>query len=149
MHAVQTKLSLRDKAYTFIWQILDFIYPPYCIGCKKIGYRCCPSCLKSLDETRNIYSDSNISLNYRNSFLFQEKIPHIDRVYSISPYEGIIKKIIIGLKYQRRIGVAEFLIDYLVQMYEVSGIDVDIILPVPISRKRLHKRSILYMSRYK
>ena len=39
------------KAYSLAWKFVDLLYPPECIYCGKVGFRCCPECW----EKRSLY----------------------------------------------------------------------------------------------
>ncbi len=67
---------------------------------------------------------------------------NLDRVRAVAQYEGIFKDSIHLLKYQSRLSVARVLEHLLFQSFEThfGASTVQVILPVPLHRKRLRKR---------
>jgi len=129
-------------AYSLIWKFFDLIYPPECIACGKIGYRCCPSCW----EKRERY-DENICSICGNpfqpgsfcDFCLPPSSP-LEKVRSVGEYEGILRIFILALKYQRNIGLAELILPDLIQVITKAHFEFDLIIPVPLSKIRQRER---------
>lgn len=59
---------------------------------------------------------------------------------SLGNYEGVLRAIVISLKYYRNLGLAEILLPDILQTFENWEIDKDLFLPVPLSKKRKRER---------
>jgi ComF family protein len=61
-------------------------------------------------------------------------------IRSYSHYQPPLSLALQKLKYHRDIGIAEVLAQYLVELYNKNKVDIDMVIPVPLSKKRLHER---------
>ncbi len=74
--------------------ILDVVAPRICVGCGKEGKYICDKCDLFLSEATNIYAQGNLS-----------------EVISIWEYEGLIKKLILKIKYNGFFDIIDELIE--------------------------------------
>jgi len=58
----------------------------------------------------------------------------------LGEYVGVLSDLILGLKYHRNIGLAEFVIPDLVRLMAASQFQFDILVPVPLSKTRQRER---------
>lgn len=130
------------KAYSLAWKILDLIYPPVCIRCGKLGFRCCPDCW----ATKATY-DGNICTICGQPLTHPSLCPDctavpplLEKIRSLGEYVGVLSDLILGLKYHRNIGLAEFVIPDLVRLMAASQFQFDILVPVPLSKTRQRER---------
>ena len=121
---------------------LNLLFPQQCIGCGREGELICYSCRSSLPQVTpplcpkcgrpqlsGILCPSCISWQ-----------AHIDGIRSPFRFEGVIRQAIHQLKYQNlralALPLAKLLDDYL----KANPITGDILVPVPLHRKRLRER---------
>jgi ComF family protein len=93
--------------------ILDFLFPKYCLECKKEGIYICDNCItKVLDGT----FDANN--------------------FSIFKYKGVIKKALISLKYKFTSDVSEELVERCIERLRSVKIHDVILIPIPLYWRR-------------
>ncbi len=105
--------------------ILDLIFPKFCIGCGKFDTLLCKNCYEKI----NFYP-----------LTIQSEVQDwsLEKIIVMAQYEGVIKKLIIALKYQgvKNIGQTLAKIIY----FTTSFPRVDTITSVPLHRKRQLQR---------
>ena len=108
--------------------ILDFIFPPHCLGCKKMGKYICISCTDSINCCiQHIETDCISVLRYR---------------------QTIIKDAIWFLKYKGKkpigkdlaIFVYDGLLEELSEMSMMENFSEPILIPIPISKSKYNER---------
>ena len=117
----------REKAMLKILQnLLDFVWPQFCLGCKTEGILCCGFCLNDvlLEEIAQIdWPD--------------KKDFHFDACYICCDYKNkLVQKIIKNYKYGYLENMADLLVDILEKQSRRLNLPKDII----ISNVPLHKR---------
>ena len=105
--------------------LIDLVFPPVC-GCGRVDYQFCADCLKALQrfpvEAQTASGDS------------------LDELASTGIYDGILGQAIRAFKYDGVTGLDEPLSDRLKRTYEGTGWSLDLIIPVPLAKKRLAER---------
>lgn len=135
--------SLRIPYYRLIWKILDFVFPPHCAGCGVIGERFCSDCSSQVHLLEgNICDRCGEPLTYlqHNIQDCNDHLRNLKMIRSFSFYQPPLSLAIQKLKYNHDIGIAEVLANYLVELYNKNKMDIDMVIPVPLSQKRLHDR---------
>lgn len=135
--------SISIPLYKSVWKFIDFIFPPRCAGCGLIGERFCPDCSKKVHLIEgNICEKCGEPLDYllHNTQECFARLNNLKWIRSFSYYQPPLSLAIQKLKYHRDIGIAEVLANYLVELYNKNKMDIDMIIPVPLSQKRLHER---------
>ena len=130
------------NAYSLAWKLIDLVYPPECIGCGKIGFRCCPDCW----EARVLYNQNicstcgkpvHSSPNRINCI--SESFP-LEKIRSVGEYEGVPRSYILALKYHRNIGLAELILPDLCRTITNSHFIFEMLIPVPLNKTRQRER---------
>ncbi len=123
-------------------ELLDFFFPRFCIMCEKrlalSENYICVGCLRELNRIE--YEGNDIHGNIER--LFWGRIP-IERATSMFLYEGEkTRRILHNIKYFDKPEVATILAKIFVQENRESGFfdDIDMIIPVPLARKKQRKR---------
>lgn len=135
--------SLSIPLYKSIWKFIDFIFPPHCAGCGLIGDRFCSECSLQVHVLEgNICPKCGEPFTYlqHNVQDCYDHLKNLNMIRSFSFYQPPLSLAIQKLKYQRDIGIAEVLANYLVELYNKNKMDIDMVIPVPLSQKRLHDR---------
>ncbi len=112
-------------------KILDLIYPPVCGICGKLDKN---SLCKACENMLKKYFDIKIE-EYKN-----EK--YYDKHIYFFMYEGLIRKLILNYKFNDKAYLYKTFVNFLIKQKKVFEIikSYDIILPVPISKKRYNQR---------
>lgn len=93
--------------------ILDFIFPKYCLECGKPGkYICCDCVLKVLDGTFD-----------KNNF-------------AVFKYKGVIRKAIVSLKYKFTSDVTEELVNATIDRLKPTKFHDITLVPIPLYKQR-------------
>ncbi|MBR6089117.1 MAG: ComF family protein [Anaerolineaceae bacterium] len=122
--------------------VLDWIYPPVCVSCGAYGALICESCLSGLPPVGNHYCSKcgkplmpkhHCRICSRSDFRFlASRAPYL--------YDGPVSAMIKSLKYRGTLGLVPVLSDLLTGYWERLKWDVDLVIPVPLSRKRRAER---------
>ena len=116
----------------FYNNILDFIYPPVCGICGKLGQDyLCKKCQKILESQAKFAIDKNQDYNQNfNKHLY------------IFKYEGIIRKIVLDYKFNEKSYLYLTFVNFLLKNEKFFKIlkSYDTIIPVPVSSKRMNER---------
>ena len=113
-------------------KVLDLIYPQVCGICGKINTKSlCNKCEINLKKYLAIQID-----NYNDFGTYYDK-----HIYFFQ-YEGIIRKLLINYKFNEKSYLYRSFVNFLLKQQKVFEIikTYDIILPVPISKKRYNQR---------
>jgi len=121
---------------------LDFLFPQWCVGCGRQGEFICPSCRHSLPRVMpplcpRCGKPQSSGVLCPACVGWQAKI---DGIRSPFRFDGVMRQAIHQLKYRNLRALAgplaELLNDYLV----ASSIPGEVLVPVPLHRKRLRER---------
>ncbi|PKO10695.1 MAG: hypothetical protein CVU40_03325 [Chloroflexi bacterium HGW-Chloroflexi-2] len=129
--------------YRSIWKFIDFLFPPHCAGCGLVGERFCPDCshqVRLLEGQICEKCGEPLTFLQHNIQECNDHLKSLKMIRSFSFYQPPLSLAIQKLKYHRDIGIAEVLAIYLVELYNKNKMDIDMVIPVPLSKKRLHDR---------
>lgn len=128
--------------------LLDFIFPKYCVNCKKFGDFLCPNCFARLS-----FDTKNICLVCGNGSYDGLTHPRCSGRYRINgSFTGVVfnpisKKLIYQFKYKPHLSslssfLGELLYESLIQNEEFNHIIGSklVFIPIPLSSKRFKKR---------
>ena len=128
----------------------DIIFPPRCSICKKFSHEpICSDCLSKIQ-----YIDKNVCKacgkphdkyfegNYCHD-CYLKKTP-FDMARSVAEYDGVMKDAIHKFKFNNKHtlkhSLGKLLTDYLNEASDLNLSDIDLIIPVPLSQKKLKTR---------
>ena len=121
---------------------LDFLFPPRCVGCGKVGSLLCRECHAAL-----IYLQPPLcrrcSVPIPEGTICRKcrsEAWDLDGVYSVFKYGGIIRQAIIQLKYHNIKALADPLSRFLAEYLRKYSLSFDVIIPVPVHKRRLRER---------
>lgn len=102
--------------------ILDFIFPKYCLECKKEGKYICDDCFKNI--TPCLAGRETARCDNSN--------------YSVFKYEGVIRKVIISLKYKFAYDLSQELTDRIFERTKNINFRFKniILVPIPLHKQR-------------
>ncbi len=122
--------------------ILDLLFPLRCLCCGVEGTMLCASCAESLPRIGSPYCDHCGSPLSKDSLCRSCTVhrPTIDGIRSLFIFEGMARKAVHGLKYGGLKAAASPLAGLLGQFLDRNPIPADVIVPVPLHKKRLRSR---------
>lgn len=126
----------------FSLSVLDWVFPPACLGCGQEGVFICSKCF--LDVNLIPANVCNTCGNFTSKKGF---CPHCAR-YPVSYsgfrafacYDGVIRKAIQQLKYHNDPGIGRYLAEFLLTTYQRTSWDADLIVPIPIGETKRELR---------
>jgi ComF family protein len=135
-------VNLAYQAYKILWTGLDWLYPPNCGGCGRLGVRWCDECAQ---QTREIPSPicpicGNPNTNEEICPRCREYKPDYAALGSWAVFGGAIRNAIHQLKYRRGIGLGKALACPMVLSLMKLNWSLDIITSIPLGLARLAER---------
>lgn len=133
---------VRSFADSLIPRLLDLIFPPRCVGCRKPGVWFCADCLAQVQPipppTCRICDEplahSDLCRACRRSPL------HIDGIRCVSLHQGALRQAIHGLKYRHQRDLVAPLAGLLRDYLAAHPLPADVLVPVPLHPDRLRER---------
>jgi ComF family protein len=123
-----------------VWQGIDLLFPPVCAGCGQTGQRFCDKC--KMDTPK-----PNPMLCVLCGERLKADQPHkcsrstfIDKALVWGLHAGPLRRALHRFKYKRDLGLAEIFGDLMAAVYEQVGQEVDLVVPVPLGKKRHRER---------
>lgn len=135
---------IASRLFHLLWAGIDLIIPSHCASCGELGYRLCPKCTTRVQPIHppicNLCGEPFSGNLSSNSHHCRDILTSIKFIRSYSVYEPPISIAIHKFKYERNIGLAEILAQYLLKLYNDIDFDADIIIPVPLNPNRHRDR---------
>jgi competence protein ComFC len=127
---------------SWVWNILDWIFPPDCPGCETQGVRFCEKCKSSVHQIpepicpvcgepgklKGLCSDC------------QTELPYFDALRAYTIFEGPVRNALHRLKYRNDINQGDVLSPFLVDLFSQQNWAVDLVTAVPLSKERYRSR---------
>ncbi len=136
--------------YHYMWDGLDWLFPPTCGGCKRPGLRWCDGCQQQIARITGPVCErcgrplawQGIAALPDSAFCLecQAHPPEYQALRSFAEFGGPIREALHRLKYQRDIGMGEALSKHLIELYNQLKWGIDVVTPVPLSAKRARER---------
>ncbi len=121
---------------------LDLLFPRWCVGCGKEGDFICPSCRQSLPRIKpplcpRCGQPQSSDALCPNCTDWQAEI---DGIRAPFRFEGTIRQAILELKYRNLRALSGLLARLLYDYLSTSPLPGEVLVPVPLHRKRLRER---------
>jgi competence protein ComFC len=130
------------RVYRWIWQSIDWLYPPRCGGCGERGERWCENCQRSTHIiSPPVCCRCGRPVKSGIECVSCKKAPHrYDALRSYAEFDGSLRNALHRLKYRRDLALGECLSIHLVRLFDDLNWTVEIITPVPLGIARLAER---------
>lgn len=131
------------KLSRFSWNILDWIYPPRCCNCDRVGVVFCPECEGSIKLLKgNLCATCGYPLRSRKSVCQKcaSEKPPFEALRSLGSHEGALRHGVHALKYRRDLDLGHFFAIRLAALVTREAWQIDLIVPVPLSPAHLKQR---------
>jgi ComF family protein len=132
--------TIEEQVGPFISAFLDVFFPPQCVYCKKIGQRICARCAAGI-----AWIDSRFCT--RCGLPQDSRTRHacidgssLEFVRSAAVFSGPVRKALHALKYDSDRSLAEQLIRLALPHWAAPIAEFDLLIPVPLGRKREQMR---------
>ena len=126
-----------------LWTVLDWVFPPFCCNCQRIGFEICPDCWNLIERILPKNSCRICGKWIPRGDICTEcraQPPSFEQIRSWAYYQGVARQIVTGIKYQRRFGLLPYLSPTLADSIQSWGISFDVITPVPLGKMRFRER---------
>ncbi len=122
--------------------VLDLLFPPRCVGCKKRGIWLCPDCISSFPRVKApICRICGCPTRGTQICVQCYKTPlRIQGVRAPYYFEGVLREAIHRFKYRHARHLAEPLARILADYLSAEPIEADVIVPVPLHETRAKER---------
>lgn len=134
--------SLKYRLFRSYVMGLDYIFPPECLGCGKLGEHWCANCQASITPIQTAHC--------KICFLEIERMgvcsrcrkdrPFFDAARALGKYEGPLAKAIVALKYRKDYALGIAFVASLAVLIEREGWSPDGILAMPLAKGRMQER---------
>ncbi|MDO8568047.1 MAG: ComF family protein [Dehalococcoidales bacterium] len=121
---------------------LDFLFPKWCVGCGRGGDFICRSCRQKLSPILPPVCPK-CGRSQINGVVCPDCVrwqAHVDGIRSPFKFDGVMRKAIHELKYRNLRALAGPLAGMLFDYLRANPIPADVLVPVPLHRKRLRER---------
>lgn len=127
--------------YQFLWQALDWVYPPTCGGCARPGMRWCADCRQQVTvigaNCCPVCGQPGQPVICQRC---QSDPPPYAGLRSWGIFQGTLRNAIHTLKYKKDIGIGEALAAHMIELYSCQGWTIDLVTAVPLSCNRQKQR---------
>jgi len=130
------------KLYRAAWACLDWVFPPVCGGCGKLGLRWCLECQQNqifipAQICSRCGEPTSTGVNCQRCL---RTPPLYEALRSLAVFDGPIRNALHRLKYEGDVALGEVLARPLICLLQELNWQVDMITPVPIGVARLAER---------
>ncbi len=118
------------------------IFPPLCGGCEKFGFRWCEDCQKKVQTLKGTLCEVCGLPQKRAGVcdICRVDRPHFRALRAWSAFDDPVRSALHKLKYRRDISLGESLAAQMVFFVMDLNWPVDLIIPIPLGRKRQKER---------
>ena len=121
---------------------LDLLYPPRCVLCERHGSFLCEACAGKLPPASGSRCDRcwlplATGSICRHCDAYPLSLTHLRSVFR---YEGEVRRLVHAFKFRGYSSLAPALARLLAQCYAESGLEADVIVPVPLTGRRRRER---------
>jgi len=124
------------------WSALDLLFPPFCGGCGKSGSRWCAECQRRVQIISGTVCEvCGLPLDVSGICdTCRLERPHFHALRAWAVFEDPVRNVLHKLKYRRDVALGDAIAAHMVQYVKGLNWDIDMIVPVPLGRKRQNER---------
>lgn len=128
--------------YRLAWSGLDWLFPPHCGGCGKVGSRWCEECQRKVPVLAGILCEKCGTPNAREGFCDRctTEPPSFCALRAWAVFDFPVRQALHKLKYRRDMGLGDALAVPIAAFAGSLNWPLDLVVPVPLGRKRLQER---------
>lgn len=142
MELGEQHLTLKYRLYRSIWAGMDALFPPRCAGCGVNEARWCKSCRHTtpkFPKEKCVYCQKSVNINGDCHYCRRQQ-RELDGLFTWGLHKDPLRQALHRLKYRRDIGLGDALARHLIELVDEIGIQVNIVVPVPLGNKRMKER---------
>ncbi len=137
-----TKAHWSYPLYRLAWSGLDWLFPPRCGGCGKVGSRWCDDCQAKVPTLAGTLCEK-CGMPVAHSGLCDHcraNLPPFRALRAWAAFESPVRQALHKLKYRRDMGLGDALAVPIAMFADSLNWPFDLVVPVPLGRKRLQER---------
>jgi len=130
------------RLYQGLWACIDWLYPPRCGGCERIGKHWCAACQEHTRVISELICERCGRPQTRRSVCERCRVspPDYDALRSWAVFSGPVRNVLHRLKYKREVSLGGVMAQPLIQVIKNLDWRVDLVLPVPLGSERMAER---------
>lgn len=134
--------NLSYSSYRSLWNFLDLFFPPVCGGCGRAGFRWCGECQSRVQVLSGTVCEVCGLPGKRGGVCDTCRLerPRFHALRAWAVFEDPVRKALHKLKYRRDIALGDSLAAQMVPYVMGLNWPFDMILPIPLGRKRYKER---------
>lgn len=134
--------SLAYPLYRLSWELLDWVFPPCCVGCNRPGTRWCRECRDSVKPPPEPLCPlcGMPQPHGAECGVCRENPPYFQALRSWGVFDGSLRKALHRLKYHRDIALGQSLAETMLPALVGLHWPVDMVIPIPLGKNRLRER---------
>ncbi|MBI3161695.1 MAG: ComF family protein [Chloroflexi bacterium] len=128
--------------YRLVWSSLDWLFPPRCGGCGKLGSRWCDTCQEKTPRLDGVLCEK-CGLPIRKPGLCDRcraELPPYQALRSWAVFDSPVRQALHKLKYRRDMGLGDALAVPISEFTVSLNWPFEVVLPVPLGQKRMRER---------
>lgn len=141
-------MRFEERAASGIWQqfreaLLDLLFPPRCVGCRRPGSWLCPKCRRGIKRITGPLCPCcgrPVTQSGRLCSTCRRKAPPIGGIRSAAYFEGVLREAIHRFKYRGGQVLARPLGQLMTERWSAYHIPAEVLIPVPLHPTRLAER---------
>ncbi|MCP4417070.1 MAG: ComF family protein [Chloroflexi bacterium] len=133
----------RTRAKELADSLLNFVFPPVCGACKKVGLLICDTCIAQLKWIQSplcFRCGRPVPKPTKCCSVCQERPLPVNQIRAAVLFAHPVSKLIHNLKYNGAFAIAKPLANLMVDAWPTWKMPVDLVLPIPLHADRKRKR---------
>lgn len=115
--------------------VIDLLFPKNCLGCGRKDQYICSSCIKKVGEQKLVCCECEKPSVDGFTHVKCTRAQSLDGLISLWPYEGVIRKAILALKYKFAKQIVDELLNYILE--KLNNLNVTLpkeaaVVPIPL-----------------
>jgi ComF family protein len=121
--------------------LLDLLFPPRCVTCRRVGEWFCVSCRAAVEKIQPPFCERCGRLLPQRECIYCQKLPlHIDGIRAVAFFEGNLREAIHAFKYKACTELAQIFGGMLSDYLSTHRLLVDAVVAVPLHAERERAR---------
>lgn len=130
------------RLYQGLWACLDWLYPPRCGGCERIGVHWCATCQEQTRVITEAICERCGKPQNRRCVCTRCRAdaPEFDALRSWAVFAGPVRNVLHRIKYKREVSLGVVMSRKLIELLTELHWQVDQVVPVPLGALRMAER---------
>jgi ComF family protein len=127
---------------TLIGPLLNLLFPPRCVVCRRVGTWLCPECVHRLPRLSGpLCQYCGAPIPHGTLCASCQEAPlRLEGIRSVAPFRGPVRAAIHYLKYRHARELADPLGELMARYWQQNPLPAEVIVPVPLHPSRLRRR---------